>query len=266
MILALHVRAQPYFDVAGLSMWQLPANASLNRAAETEGNMFVSFPLQLDARNTFVVTGQYEIKYLDDPELPDGIRLHNTVLPLALKHQFRDSAWSVTGMALVRAVSTEFTFDHDVFQLAGAVIASYRVRPNLVLKGGLYYSREFFGDFVMPLAGLEWQVNDRLNIFGLINNSIKLEYRFTDRLLGGLVTKNITNSFRDVASGGYYKVSDNHAGVFADVRFGKRLVWSVEAGHTLLRYIKARNGAGFPEQDADGPVFKTGLYYRVRLD
>lgn len=259
------VLAQPFFDVAAISMWHMPANESRNAASETEGSVFVSLPVNLNSRNTLILTPFYEIKYLDDREVPATVRLHHSAFSATWRHQFADSAWTVAAVAITRSVSTQFRFNGEVFQVAGAVLGSYRVSSGLVLKGGLYYSREFFGDYFMLLAGLEWDISERLKLFGLVNTSLKLEYRFSKRVYGGAVTKNITNSYRVKGDGGYYKISDNHIGLFTDVCFGKRVVWSVEAGHTAFRYVKAREGASFPEQDQDGPVFKTGIYYRVRL-
>jgi hypothetical protein len=259
------VIAQPFFDAAALSMWRIPASETKNAASETEGNVFVAVPVKLGPRNTFIVSPFYETKYLDDRELPATVHLHHSALSATWRHQFADTAWTVTAVGIARAVSTQFRFNGDVFQVAGALLGSYRVNSSLVLKGGLYYSREFFGDYFMLLAGIEWDISERLKLFGLVNTSVKLEYRFSDRVYGGAVTRNITNSYRVKGHGGYYKFSDNHIGLFTDVCFGKRVVWSVEAGHTAFRYVKAREGAGFPEQDEDGPVFKTGIYYRVRL-
>ncbi len=258
--------SQPFFDAAGFSMWRIPARESKNMASETEANIFIAAPIRLDSQNVLVIMPYYETKFLDDSELPASVRLQHTSLVISWRTQSTDSAWSFTIAGIGRSMSTQFRFNGAVFQYAGAVIVARRVRPNLIIKGGLYYSREFFGDFVVFLAGLEWKVNDRFNIFGLVNNSLKMEYKFNKRFYGGVVTKNISNSFRVNGDGGYYKLFDNHACLFGDVRFGKYLVWSTEVGHTAVRYMKSRNGAGFPPQDKDGFIFKTGFYLRMRFD
>ena len=59
-------------------------------------------------------------------------------------------------------------FDPDAFQMGGLVLHSYIVKDNLTLKGGLYYNREFFGNFFMPLFGIDWRLPKGWYIFGVL--------------------------------------------------------------------------------------------------
>ena len=259
------IKAQPYFDIAGISGWQMPVNLNGDNVSETEGHFFMAIPIDIGKRSKLIVSPFYETRKLESEDKSNFETLKSTSLPFVWRYEPPDSTWSFVSFVTFRSNSTQFRFNGEVFQVAGAVLANYRVSPTLTLKAGLYMSREFFGTFFIFLAGIDWKISDRLNLFGLVNNELKLEYRVTEKFYGGIKFKSINNSYRDGGYGGYYKISDNHLGIYSDLSLGKRLVWNLEAGHTMLRTIKSRDGADFPEINKDGFVFKTGISYRIRF-
>ena len=236
-----------------------------NKVTETEGYCFLSIPFDIGKKDKIIASPFYETRFLETTHENQKERLQSLTLPIAWQHQLKDSAWSILAFGALRSNSTQFRFTGDVYQVAGAVLVSYKVTPTLTLKTGVYLSKEFYGDFYMWLVGIEWRINNRLNLFGLVNNNLRLEYKFKENFHGGFAFKAINSSYRENGEGGYYKISDNHLGVYADINISKKFVWNIEAGHTILRYIKSRNGAPFPEVNKDGPVFKTGIAYRIRL-
>jgi hypothetical protein len=257
--------AQPYFDVAGASMWQMPASMNGDNTTETEGYFFLSFPFDIGKKSKIVASPFYETRFLETGDEKLEERLQSLTLPIAFLYQLPDTNWTLLAFGALRSNSTQFRFTGDVYQWAGALMVNYRVNQDLVLKTGVYLSKEFYGDFYMWLVGIEWKINSRMNLFGLVNNNLRLEYKFNDRFYGGAAFKAINTSYRENGEGGYYKISDNHLGLYADVVVAKKLVLNLEAGHTIFRYIKSRNGAPFPELNQDGFVFKTGIAYRIRL-
>ena len=259
------IAAQPYFDVAGISGWNMPVNLNLDNVTETEGHFFIAIPVDLGERSKLIVSPFYETRRLESEDKSNFETLKSTSLPVVWRYEPPDSTWSFVSLVTFRSNSTQFRFNGDVFQVVGAVLANYRVSPTLTLKAGLYLSREFFGTFFIILAGIDWKINDRMNLFGLVNHELKLEYRFTEKFYGGFKFKSINNSYRDGGYGGYYKINDNQLGIYTDISLGKKMVWNLEAGHSILRTIKSREGADFPEINKDGFVFKTGIAYRIRF-
>jgi len=257
--------AQPYFDVAGISGWQMPQGLNGDHVTETMGTVFVSAPIDINKRTKLILSPFYQSRLLKKEATGQTETLKSLSLPVTWMYQPPDSTWTFLSLVAFRTNSTQFRFNGEVFQIAGAVLVHYRVNPDLVLKGGLYISREFFGTFFIVLAGVEWKINDRLHLFGLINSKLRLEYQFTKKFYGGFEFRAVNNSYREDGYGGYYKISDNHLAAFADIGIAKNLVWNIDAGHTMLRYIKSRNGADFPEINKDGFVFSTGVSYRIRF-
>ena len=131
----------------------------------------------------------------------------------------------------------------------------------------LYYNREFFSDFFVPLAGLEWKISDRLQLFGTLPNVMKLEFAAGKNLHAGAVFRSITNSYTYYGpEGGYYKLTDNQAGLFVDAGLYKKLIFTLEAGHTLFKTTKGRIPGAFYERKSDSPYIRAGLAYRIRFD
>lgn len=266
LIPSITIYAQPYFDVAGMSGWHMPGNLNEDVVSETESYFFVSLPVDLSSKCKLIISPSYENRLLQSEGENKSINLKSSTIPIALRLQPRDSSWSFLGLAAFRANSTQFRFNGDVFQIAGAAIANYKVSPTLTFKAGAYLSREFYGNFFMILAGIDWKINKRLNLFGFVNSNLRLEYHLSKNIFGGFAFKSINTSFREKNKKSYYKLSDNHLSAYADVSLGKKIIWNIEAGHTIFRYIKSRNGAQFQEINQDGFIFKSGIAYRIRFN
>lgn len=257
---------QPYFDAAGFSGWYLPAGKADERPAETHMMLFVSIPFDLNKNDKIVISPWHENRYLKDEYPNESLFLKGTGLPITYLHNSPDSLWSYTATFIGRMNSSDFRFDSDVFQAGGAVIGSLRIKPGLYVKLGLYGNNEFFGFTFIPLAGIDWKINDRLNLFGIVPNVVKLEYKFNKKFYGGIQYRSLKNSYKNHGEAGYYKLEDNHLGIYADFYLQKNVVFMLDAGHTFLRLMKNRAGTDFQGFDNDGFIFKAGLFYRIRLD
>ena len=50
-------------------------------------------------------------------------------------------------------------------------------------KFGLYYNKEFFGNYFMPLIGLDWKIDAKNNLFGVLPGYMIFEHRVTSKIL-----------------------------------------------------------------------------------
>jgi len=229
--------------------------------------MFVSAPLELGKGNKLILSPFYEYRTIR----PDGNFKDHTfngvAIPLTWLHYFRDSVWSFTLTMLPRTNGHAAEINGTAMQYGGALVNTVRLKREFKLKFGLYYNREYFSDFFIPLAGIDWKINSRLNLYGILPGSMKLEYRFSKWFYSGLVFKSITNSYRYKEIDGYVKVSDNQAGLFADFYLPNNITIVSEAGYTLFKKISNRSsGEVLKTLKGDGALFKLGIAYRIRLD
>ncbi len=258
--------AQPYFDAAGLTGWYIPSGKDDERPSEVHTMFFVGLPFTLNESDKLVITPWHENRYLKDENPNESLFLKGTGISITYLHTSPDSLWSYSGTFFGRMNSSDFRFDKDVFQAGGAIVGSLRLKPGLYVKLGLYGNNEFYGFSFIPLAGIDWKINDRLKLFGIVPNEVKLEYKLNKILYGGFHYRSLKTSYKDHGEAGYYKLEDNHIGIYADFTILKKMVFMAEAGHTFLRLLKNRAGTDFQGFDNDGFIFKAGIYYRVRFD
>ena len=150
------------------------------------------------------------------------------------------------------------------------MLAIYQKNENLKYKFGTYYNSEYFGFFMIPLLGIDWNISDRLNLFGVLPGSMNLEYKLFKPLYTGIAFRSITNSFRTNGTG-YFKIQDNHLKIFADLYITKHLVFTMEVGHSILRKYSLGTYSDIWKKEfdidyKDGFVYKAGLSWRIRLD
>jgi hypothetical protein len=131
----------------------------------------------------------------------------------------------------------------------------------------------------MPLLGIDWKINERTNLFGVLPGSMVLERKVKDGFFIGASFRALTNSYRlnntdsclngDCSAKNYLRINDNQLGLFADLYFLKRMVFSTEAGHTILRTYRygSRGNNLHTKRDIDNDnwYIRGTLAYRLRL-
>jgi hypothetical protein len=253
--------AQPYFDVAGIQCWYAPVSMTVS---QFYGNTFIAVPIDISPKSKIIPSLGYR-QYNMDYGNEGNLALHGSNATITYLHSSTDSIYSFTVTFLSGFNSTRFAFDNKSYQPGAAIIQTIRVRQGLKIKFGMYYNREFFSDFFVPLAGVEWNISGSLSLYGVLPNSLRLEKQFSNKLYSGMVFKSFTSSYRHQSDKGYYKFSDNHLGIYADYDLPGNLTINGEAGYTLFRRIKDRSPTRYDEINNDGPVFKLSLLYRIRF-
>ena len=268
---SLLTNSQPYFDVFSLQgVITRPTNSISKEPFNVNTNFFsgqLSLPHQFKNKSVLAVTigfDEWQIKSVSGTfNLQSGYLPVTFVKPLS-------NRWKISMTGIPRFSNEKNkTFNIEVWQMGGAVIAARRCSDRLTLKGGVYYNNEFFGNYFLPLLGGEWSVTDKLIIFGLLPNNLFVDYKITNSLHTGFIYKGITASFR-LKENNYYdyiRLQEGQLKLFADIYITKKIVINAEFGHTVAREY----GFGFLNKKSnkvafnDGYLLKTGIYYRMWL-
>lgn len=89
-------------------------------------------------------------------------------------------------LLLVPRYTTDFEGSSNKnWQLGAIGLYEHRVSQRLLMRFGVMYNGELFGPLLVPLIYLDWQLNERWNITGLAPISLKVGYKFNERLSGG---------------------------------------------------------------------------------
>jgi hypothetical protein len=265
-----YLSAQPYFDIANIHYINSPEKKLFDSQDNPSDINYISvqiglpFKLKEDVLILNPFFERYQLKL--QPGTNNTQALNSFGLPVTFLKQWKNPKWK-TGFAFIPRLNGDFyKIVGSGYQFGGAVLAIYKKKENLKYKFGVYYNREFFGPFILPLLGIDWNVNERINLFGVLPGNMVLEYRFCSVLFGGINFKSITNSYRFNGLS-YLKVSDNYLKLFLDCYLVKNIVINLEAGHSVLRKYTTGNTDKLFVQNKfeDGLLLKAGLSYRIRL-
>ncbi|MEX0968799.1 MAG: DUF6268 family outer membrane beta-barrel protein [Bacteroidia bacterium] len=282
--LIAHLKAQPYVDVIKLRYRYLPEvnyrnTPHLHLGTEQMTGKFL-LPLEFENKDVLMIGGSFDRTNLRQHEDSfAGACLYSTAMQIGYIKHWNDK-FKVMVLAIPRLNSDmeEITGRH--FQLGGVGLVTYKRHDNLKYKFGMYYNREFFGNFIIPLVGIDWNVNDRLNIFGVLPGSMNVEYELNKRFYTGISYRSMTASFRlsDAPASYYVREGNtfwghNQLWAFLDYYPLKNVVMSTGIGHTAWRQYDLYNKD--KEAIDTNPVFQpfhdgffaqVELAYRVRLD
>lgn len=94
----------------------------------------------------------------------------------------------------------------------------------------------------MPLAGIDWRINARNNVFGILPGNLAWEHKVTGRFYFGATFKAITNSYLSgvLNNNSYFmRIDDNQLAIYADVYVAKHIVLTLETD------IQSLEGSGW---------------------
>ena len=277
--LLIHVvlSAQAYLDIVKLNYAYSPKQGLNEKTSPLESNFFtldVTIPIELKKNgdafiiNPFFTNNTGEVSTM-------GFHVTSKALMVGFfkKDVFPD--WNLLSSFVVRRNAEADIASKDDWQYGGIILTTWKKNQDLSFKFGLYYNKEFFGNFFMPLVGLDWKIDARNNLFGVLPGYIIFEHKVAPRFYYGLAFRALTNSYReqiiDPLDGGYnyLRIDDNPLGIYADTYLSKKIVLSAEAGYTILR----RYRYGYKTESAhiktdyknDNFYFKASLAYRLRF-
>lgn len=273
--------AQPYIDIARFNYSYSPEGGLGKKKNPLYSNFFninVTLPVELkkggDAFiiNPFFEHNQGEVSGTDFHVVSQGLFTGFLKKNLFLK-------WDLLSSFIVRRNKESEKQIQDDWQYGGVVLATWNKNQFAALKVGLYYNKEFFGNYFMPLVGVDWQINPKDNLFGVLPGAMSFEHKVNQKFFYGCTFRALTNSYRlettnpcssgDCSGKNYLRIDDNQLGLFAECYVVKRVVISGEAGYTILR----RYRYGFKGDNIhtktnywnDNFYFRASLSYRLRL-
>ncbi len=274
--------AQPYVDVINVRTIQSPDNGFIRRNKDKNSFQYFNTSLTLPIRfkktggalvlSPYIENWQVNLPDINQPVIlpverdqffPSGIGL-----PITLLTPIPHSKFLINTTMILRNNAEKINLPGS-FQAGGFVVVNYKINSKLTVKAGLYYNREAFGNFFMPLGGLEYKVDSTLQIWGTLPGSFFIEKKLKKRWYAGLTFKAVNNSYQ-LFNGKYIQFNDNQLSVFSDFYFTKNIVLNLEAGHSLFRRIRLGKTGSikqyiYDEKINDNLLFRVSAVYRIRL-
>jgi len=277
--LCVRLSAQPYLDLASAYFYYSPGGGvDENKAPKTFNHLRtqLNIPVVFKKDSSSILFNPiYEQRYVNFNDSGNLKHLNGLICWISYTKKFNDD-WSLMLAGIPRWNGEPAVQFKNGFQLGGALLLTRVINPVLKLKAGLYYNKEFFGNFFMPVIGIEWKINAKSNLFGNLPSSLVYENRINDKFSWGGVFRTFPNSYRIVPSAyapqnDYYRISDIQLGIYSDIYLAKKIVFSMEGGYAVSRKIKT-GGEAIGGKDTETIVSDKGnlyvrasLQYRLRL-
>ena len=273
MICSKEIAAQPYLDLVNARFTSSPGGGLVNHNKEkvklTYYNISTTIPILFkNKKDALIVSPFFERWQLRFNNTHHGY--YGLALPVSLLKQIT-KGWSVIITGIVRMNDTVgFTMKR---QVGGAVLLNYKPSENLTYKFGAYLNGEYVGLFIMPLLGIDWRINDKDCVFGVLPGNLTYQHLHSRNVAYGVTFRAQTNSYnRPTAK--YIRIDENQLGGFVDFYLSKNIVLNLETGHSLFRKIRTdqvhpcTNGCDNKYYDYnvnDNIYFKTSLAYRLTI-
>lgn len=274
--------SQPYVDILSFNCQTFSSAYQNNKALKNKtDDYFLNFFLPKEFKNGNTLMVRLNSEMLCSTISPDSSytsKLFNVSLPLGFQFLSKNKKWKTVVLAVPKIASDfkDAVNSYD-YQLGGIFLANYIYSDKLKVKAGLYYNREAFGNFFMPLIGLDYKATDRLSFYGILPTSYKIEYAIKkNKLYAGVNFKSLTRSFRLSKLQGYDYVRYNEMQLklFVDCFVYKKILVFGEVGYSIGR-SPWQYTYNTKEETFRNPiynpiknylVFNAGVAYRIRFD
>lgn len=238
--LLFSAKSQQKFTVATLDYMFSPNNTYVEKDTTSYTGYFsgsINYPIVLNEKSTIIsgiMGNSWAVKY--NPELKWPTNFHSLGLTLGYNHKFTKDK-SFVFILLPRLNSDYKSINADALQLGFFTTYNKRSSEKFLWKVGLYFNTEFFGPFVVPLFGLNWDVSDKFNISGDLPIWAKINYKVSKPFAVGVGYKALVSSYRfSVESDDYYTSRFAIEPYFyLDFEVAKNIYWSGKAGYTMSR-------------------------------
>ncbi|MBS1600512.1 MAG: hypothetical protein JST75_19960 [Bacteroidetes bacterium] len=263
--------AQPYVDIVSARLAKSPDIGFTPKAKRATTldyfNVSTTFPFFLENKKDAIILSPFFERWSSKVEgITIGGQFHYGVaLPVSLLTTISNSNWTLLTTGIIRMNDRDINFDSR-WRFGGAIIAANHLKDNnLTYKIGFYVNSEFFGLFIVPLVGIDWHINEKTNLFGVLPASLTLEHQLSSHFYTGATFRTFTNSYRDSAQN-YFRIDENQLGVYVDYYINKHIVLNIEAGHSILRKIRSgvKHETPYNWNACNNPYFKFMIAYRIR--
>ena len=261
-------KCQPYIDLLNTRFVHSPSAYTKKSTGSEYGiqyfNVSTNLPIRFKKSKSILLLSPFVDRWvLPSAESEKELRLTSLALPVTAIFPIKND-WKLATTLILR-VNDSMPQSHGQLQVGGAIFGEKKISETFQLRVGVYANNELFGLFVVPLTGIDWKINSRSNLFGLLPGSLTYERRLSKSSFTGFAFRTLTNSYG--VNDNYYRIDENQLGAYYDFYLTKHLVINGEAGHSILRKIRTgkykEKGEKLDVNDA--LYFKASIAYRMRL-
>ena len=205
LIFTTSVNGQNAIDLFTISgFYGLPSSyeAPLNGKATESGSLLnLKIPIILNEKTIWyndVTHTYYSINSNLDPEPVSyltSLSLQSFIFQTGIVHKLNEKN-GFQLLAVPRYNNDLIGSHRNNWQLGGIALYEHRQNEKVLWRFGVLYNGELFGPLLVPLVYLDWQVNERLNMAGLLPINFRINYKVNDRLNAGFNHFGLITTYR----------------------------------------------------------------------
>jgi hypothetical protein len=230
LFIQMNTYAQYFVDIFSFNRqaYSIPSGA---QTSDLFVNAFI--PKVLKSGNTFFVRAHYEKLSMQRDSL--SADYSSITLPIGMQVQLKNPKVKFTGLVIPKIAGADLGASFsDIFQIGVFSLFTVTESEKFRYKFGLYYNRDLFGNFFVPMVGIDWKVTDRFLLYGTLPNSLKASYAIVpSRINAGLAFRSLTRSFRGEDVNTFVRYNELQFKTFFDFYISKKNVVFVEGGYFL---------------------------------
>jgi hypothetical protein len=267
--------AQRFVDLVSVynQSFQAPfpdTSSNALRGTDRFYNLFI--PVVLNPKATLICRINAEDLAVQNMTNTRRIHVFNTAFPLGM--QWTQGSWKFTGLVIPKVAGQDWRHTQSNQWQCGAYgLVTKEWSEKVKVKLGLYYNKEAFGNFFVPLVGVDVKFNDQWECYGVLPNNFRLSRsNQSHTLFTGLGFKSFTRSFvlnQDFV-GSYLRYNEVQVKLFTEYYSSSKVLFSLELGYSL-----GKTPGLFDQQSQDRlseswiapqrgfPLFNLGIAYRL---
>lgn len=175
----------------------------------------------------------------------DPTKIHGLIIQTGLVKKLSENS----GFQLLfvpRMMSDLNNINRDHFQLGGIGLYEKRFSSDLMMRYGLMYNRERFGNMFVPAVYLDWKMGSKWSIAGLLPVYAKLNFQATNRFGLGLSLFGLITSFHigdQIYASDYIERKSIDLTLFGRYKLAGNLYFETRFGYAMGRsYTQYANG------------------------
>ena len=101
----------------------------------------------------------------------------------------------------------------DDYNLNSTLLLYYGKKENLIWNFGVNYTGGVFGNYLVPLLGIDWKLDDKINLSIQTFSHLQLDYKLNEKTYLGLISH---GSAFDFTIADYYGEKDSYIHTYSD--------------------------------------------------
>ncbi len=192
--------SQPFVDILAYNNQNFSSNYkdSSNDPVFIQDNFLNLFlPVKFGKGHVFLFRVNSEKLVINrGDEIKSSYQLYSLSAPVGLQLASKNAMWKYTGIFITK-INSDFKDDLSKdLQYGGIGLITRVVDPDLQIRFGLYYNKEYFGNFFMPLAGIDWKINNKWQMYGTMPSNFRVEYKLSKTWNTGVGFRSFLRSYR----------------------------------------------------------------------